>query len=719
MIRQGNLQYILTVAMAPDAIEAILNEAGAPADWVGVVLDASGHVLAHTRSEGEQLGQVASLTLRGAIAPNTADFHIGFTPQGLQVETVARILPNTGGWTVAFGIPAATLRQPVRRALFLLAAACLASLALSAAMAVLLTRDMNQRRDDERSRAERALRASEERRAMAIEAAELGSWRWDIASDQFDGSERCLLMLELSPAAHGAAWQEVMAAVHPDDCGSLGCAVQECLTGRGHFCAEFRVEQRDGGQRWVRATGRLLAGENDQPDSLQGVMDNITARKRAEAERLDLLRRLAQAQEEERGRISRDLHDQVGQTVTGLSLSLKALEQEDGISPAHVHALQELVAGISRDIHRAAADLRPSALDDLGLLRALRALAANIADAAGIRIDVQALGYERRLSSEIETIIYRLVQESLTNILKHAHAHAVSVLLDHTAQEIRVIVEDDGIGFNVAAQADSSDVSHIGLSGMRERLALIGGSMMIEIRHRKRNDTIHAGANPRAERRGKLMTQIRVALVDDHPVVLAGVSALLRTAPEVMLVGEAATGKAAIRMIASSAPDIAVMDISLPDINGIDLAVQLAETSPAVKLLALSVHEDRAYVQQLLLAGAKGYLLKRSAAEELVRAVRVIAEGDMYLDPAIVSKAISDNSAGETAGGAQDSLSSREQDVLRFIAQGFSNKEIAARLQISTKSVETYKARAADKLSLRTRADIVRYGVAQGWLQQL
>lgn len=215
------------------------------------------------------------------------------------------------------------------------------------------------------------------------------------------------------------------------------------------------------------------------------------------------------------------------------------------------------------------------------------------------------------------------------------------------------------------------------------------------------------------------MTLIRVALVDDHPVVLAGVSALLRTAPEVMLVGEAATGKAAIRMIASSAPDIAVMDISLPDINGIDLAVQLAETSPGVKLLALSVHEDRAYVQQLLLAGAKGYLLKRSAAEELVRAVRVIAEGDMYLDPAIVSKAISDNSAGETAGGAQDSLSSREQDVLRFIAQGFSNKEIAARLQISTKSVETYKARAADKLSLRTRADIVRYGVAQGWLQQL
>jgi DNA-binding NarL/FixJ family response regulator len=215
------------------------------------------------------------------------------------------------------------------------------------------------------------------------------------------------------------------------------------------------------------------------------------------------------------------------------------------------------------------------------------------------------------------------------------------------------------------------------------------------------------------------MTGIRVALVDDHPVLLAGIRALLMTAPEITLVGEAATGLEALLMIADTAPDIAVIDISLPDINGVELATRLSETCPAVSLLVLSVHEDRAYVQQMLQTGAKGYLLKRSAAEDLVRAIRAIAAHGMYLDPAIVGKAVSEPHVDGPSNEGRGSLSPREEDVLRFVAQGFSNKEIAARMQISTKTVETYKVRATEKLILRTRADIVRYGAAQGWLQNL
>ncbi|WP_256367112.1 response regulator transcription factor [Acidisoma sp. S159] len=206
-------------------------------------------------------------------------------------------------------------------------------------------------------------------------------------------------------------------------------------------------------------------------------------------------------------------------------------------------------------------------------------------------------------------------------------------------------------------------------------------------------------------------------MVDDHPVVLAGIKSLLMTVSEVAVVGECATGREALRLILDAAPDVAVIDISLPDISGIELAGRLAEACPAVRLLALSVHEDRAYVQQLLQAGVRGYLLKRSAAEELVRAIRAISAGDMYLDPAVISKAVSDSHAASNAPEEAGNLSPREQDVLRLIARGFANKEIAARLQISTKTVETYKARAAEKLSLRTRADIVKYGAAQGWLE--
>jgi DNA-binding NarL/FixJ family response regulator len=214
------------------------------------------------------------------------------------------------------------------------------------------------------------------------------------------------------------------------------------------------------------------------------------------------------------------------------------------------------------------------------------------------------------------------------------------------------------------------------------------------------------------------MTQVRVVLADDHPVVLAGVRALLQAAPEVALVGDAQTGEAALRLVLDARPDVAVIDISLPDISGVELARRLSEACPEVRLLALTVHEDRAYVQQLLQAGARGYLLKRSAAEELVRAIRALAAGGVYLDPSVAAKALpGPEHPGSTPGGG--ALSQREVEVLRLTAQGLSNKEIAARLEVSIKSVETYKARAAEKLGLRTRADIVRYGASSGWLDAL
>ncbi len=215
------------------------------------------------------------------------------------------------------------------------------------------------------------------------------------------------------------------------------------------------------------------------------------------------------------------------------------------------------------------------------------------------------------------------------------------------------------------------------------------------------------------------MNQIRVALVDDHPVVLAGIKALLQAAPEISLVGEATTAAQALRIICETEPDVAVIDISLPDLNGTELARRLANTCPNVRLLALTVHEDRAYVQPLLQAGARGYLLKRSAAEDLVRAIRAVAAGGVYLDPAVADKALSDIARRGEAGSGNEGgdLSQRETEVLQLTAQGFSNKEIAARLDVSVKTVETYKSRAAEKLGLRTRADIVRYGVAHGWLE--
>ena len=212
------------------------------------------------------------------------------------------------------------------------------------------------------------------------------------------------------------------------------------------------------------------------------------------------------------------------------------------------------------------------------------------------------------------------------------------------------------------------------------------------------------------------MRRIRVALADDHPIVLAGIRALLQGAPDIILVGEAKTGAEALRLITETAPDVAVIDLSMPELTGPELATQLASTMPDVRILALTVHEDRAYVQPLLKAGARGYLLKRSAAEDLGRAIRAIADGGVYLDPAIADRALSDTHQASPSSGVEQ-LSDREREVLQLTAQGFSNKEAAARLDISVKSVETYRARGAGKLGLRTRAEIVRYAMRQGWLK--
>jgi DNA-binding NarL/FixJ family response regulator len=216
---------------------------------------------------------------------------------------------------------------------------------------------------------------------------------------------------------------------------------------------------------------------------------------------------------------------------------------------------------------------------------------------------------------------------------------------------------------------------------------------------------------------------IRIAVADDHPIVLAGIKALLVTMPAVTMVGEARTGPEALSLIARTMPDIAVLDVSMPGLTGLEVAERLAADCPGVKILALTMHEDRSYVQRLIQAGVRGYLLKRSASEELVRAINAIAAEGLYLDPAVAFKALPGSATVDAAAmaesGGDEGLSVRERDTLRLTASGFSNKEIAYRLEISVKTVETYKARAVEKLGLRTRADIVRYGAARGWLADL
>lgn len=215
------------------------------------------------------------------------------------------------------------------------------------------------------------------------------------------------------------------------------------------------------------------------------------------------------------------------------------------------------------------------------------------------------------------------------------------------------------------------------------------------------------------------MSELRVVLADDHEVVRSGLRALVDGTPGMSVVGEARDGAEACIRACELNPDVVVMDVSMPRLDGAEATERLRKECPGVRVLALTMHEDRGHLTRLLQAGASGYLLKRAAADELVRAIQVVAAGGTYVDPLLAGSVLTGAVPGRRhPEGSPERLSDREEDVLRRIAWGASNKKIAADLGISVKTVETYKARVADKLGLRSRTEMVRYAVQQGWLAE-
>ena len=209
---------------------------------------------------------------------------------------------------------------------------------------------------------------------------------------------------------------------------------------------------------------------------------------------------------------------------------------------------------------------------------------------------------------------------------------------------------------------------------------------------------------------------IRVFLVDDHEIVRGGLKALIDSQPDMSVIGEASEGAAGVDAIAGLQPDVVVMDLSMPVQGGIEATERLKAQSSTTKVLVLTAREEHSDIEQAMAAGAAGYVLKRSAADDLVRALRSVASGGVYLDPAMAATALAPLRQGASpVGGAK--LSERESEVLRQIAEGHMVKDIAGKLSISTRTLETYRARAMEKLSLKTRADIVRYALQRGWLK--
>jgi two-component system, NarL family, response regulator NreC len=212
--------------------------------------------------------------------------------------------------------------------------------------------------------------------------------------------------------------------------------------------------------------------------------------------------------------------------------------------------------------------------------------------------------------------------------------------------------------------------------------------------------------------------RLRILLADDHVIVRHGLKLLIDGQPDMMVISEASDGETAVQRAVELKPDVIVMDVSMPGMNGLVATRKLKQLQPRAAIITLTRHSDDAYLQELLRAGVSGYVLKQSAPTELLQAIRAAAGGGQYLDSALTARVtagfLGKQGKRETQPGV--TVSERESEVLRLIASGHSNKEIASRLSLSVKTVEAHKANAMRKLGLTGRIDIVKYALLQGWL---
>jgi DNA-binding NarL/FixJ family response regulator len=215
-------------------------------------------------------------------------------------------------------------------------------------------------------------------------------------------------------------------------------------------------------------------------------------------------------------------------------------------------------------------------------------------------------------------------------------------------------------------------------------------------------------------------SRVRILLVDDHETVRQGLRLLIDREPDLEVIDEAGDGAQALESAALKTASIVVMDVSMPGMSGLVATRRLKELRPELRVVALTRHADQTFLQELLRAGASGYVLKQSAHAELFRAIRAVAGGQQYIDSALTHHLAAPFAAHDRKGqrGGRN-VTEREAEVLRLVAQGYSNKEIAASLELSTKTIEVHKANAMRKLGLSGRIELLRYAVHQGWLNDV
>ncbi len=543
------------------------------------------------------------------------------------------------------------------------------------------------------------------------------------------------MMLECNPAFQAMVGytgselreRDYLDIIHPHDKAGSRKLFNEMIAGkRRNYFIEKRYISRDGQIVWGRMTASLVRGQNGEENFVIGMVENITANKQIQADLDELQHRLMQGKENERLRLAQDLHDGPLQEIIGVSYQVQELENsiQEETRVEQLHAIRAALQQLTWSVRSICGELRPPTLVPFGLEKTILSHVEKLRTAHPELSVTYKLAHDGlSLPENMRITLFRIYQEAINNILRHAHANAIKIRFRLNSTHAILEIQDDGLGFELPDQwVNLARQGHLGLVGAVERAREVGGTLeVIPVIGQGTKIKVSVplkgeGACPALTgRRSSKMSAIRVLLADDHPVVRGGIRALLENTEEMDVVGEASTGSEALTLAETLQPDVLLLDLELPDIEGIYVAQQIRQQFPDVKILALSAHDDAFYIRGVLESGAAGYLMKDEAPDMIVEAIKGVARGDKGW----VSRRISAQITSWVQSNKADEirLTPREERVLSLVVEGRTNQAIAAQLMISEKTVEKYMAAIFEKLKVASRVEAAVYAVREGLIK--
>ena len=513
----------------------------------------------------------------------------------------------------------------------------------------------------------------------------------------------------------GDGWQSML---HPDDRERVLRAWHDSVANGTPYEQEERHRGADGRYRWFLSRGVPLRDYEGRILRWYGTNTDIEGRKRTEEELLDLSGQLLRSQDEERRRIAQDLHDSTGQNLVALATMLGRLNKSvPSVGRRSRTLLSECVALSNRcirEVRTLSYLLHPPLLDEAGLEEAIREYVTGFSKRSGIEVKLEMSRRLGRVARDIEQALFRVVQEALTNIQRHSGSQQAKIRI-HRNSDLTLEVSDLGRGVSASAHKGKQKTRFevgVGILSMQERVKLIGGRL--DIVSTDHGTTVRAtvpfGRNQ--------MKKLRILLADDHGLVRVGARAVLQSQHGWRVVGEAVNGREAVEKAIELKPDVAVVDIGMPELDGIEVTRQIRTSAPETRVLVLTMHESGQMVRRALDAGASGYLLKSDLTESLAKAVETVADGNRFLPPKVseivMEEFLSSTSKNQQGESASTPATPREIEVIRLLAKGKANKEIAALLGITVRTVETHRAKIMLKLRLHSLAELIHYAVRRG-----